>query len=429
MKKYFLFFLVFTSIGMASEDFPHNNPKCSGKLKLQSIVECVLEHSPIYKKSKLELKAIQGKKIAAGYLFPSNPVLSVSHAYRRQTAADQTLLNPVLQSSINGELMLTQEIYIGGQRRGMLDVVDAEFAAQVRRVTVMERELISQALKSSLLFKDSIEKYKLILDLYSLSQDLYKITKGRADKGLVASIDADIAKSESIKIYRLLQIAEREKQINKANLTIMMGVKYNSPLAIQDALPKLSIDTKDADSLIELGLQIRGEVIGAEYDIIAAEKRIQLLRKERIPNLSFSGYVQRDGFNENVIGAKLAMPLKFFRDNSGEILEGIAKKEQKLADQIESKHNVMFEVIQATTNYNSLKIELENYSPELMGRINEDLHSIRKAILSGQMNIRDALLTQQSLISLKLSYIQSKLEYYLSIVEVLRASGLPFPIG
>ena len=81
------------------------------------------------------------------------------------------------------------------------------------------------------------------------------------------------------------------------------------------------------------------------------------------------------------------------------------------------------------TNYNSLKIELENYSPELMGRINEDLHSIRKAILSGQMNIRDALLTQQSLISLKLSYIQSKLEYYLSIVEVLRASGLPFPIG
>ena len=54
-------------------------------------------------------------------------------------------------------------------------------------------------------------------------------------------------------------------------------------------------------------------------EVRTAQKRIELLKREAIPNLTVSAYLQRDGFNENVVGARASVPLRVWRDNSGEV--------------------------------------------------------------------------------------------------------------
>ena len=90
-----------------------------------------------------------------------------------------------------------------------------------------------------------------------------------------------------------------------------------------------------------------------------------------------------------------------------------------------NQHTIKFEVIRAVSNFNSLREETKNYPQELMKRVDEDLLSIKKALSTGQMNIRDALVAQNSLVTLKLSYIQSQSDYDLSKIELLRSVGFP----
>ena len=106
-------------------------------------------------------------------------------------------------------------------------------------------------------------------------------------------------------------------------------------------------------------------------------------------------------------------------------MESEARKEQALTDLEVNQHTIKFEVIRAVANYNSLKEEYKNYPLELMRKVDENLLSLKKALSTGQINIRDALVAQNSLVGLKLSYIQTKSDYDLAKIELLRSIGFP----
>jgi outer membrane protein TolC len=289
----------------------------------------------------------------------------------------------------------------------------------------MERDTTAQALSAAVFYKNSLEEYKITEFLYQNSQDMAKVVQGRAEKGLAAGIDADIANAEVSKISRLLNSAIRKRDGAKGNLTVMMGVNYDLSLSIIDSIPDIQLNTKNTQELISTALKQRTEVDAGVIDVRTAQKRIELLKRESIPNLTVSAYLQRDGFNENVMGARASIPLRVWRDNSGEIVESEARKEQAMTNLEVNQHTIKYEVIRAVTNFNSLREETKNYPQELMQKVDDDLLSIKKALGTGQMNIRDALVAQNSLVSLKLSYIQSQSDYDLAKIELIRSVGFP----
>ena len=118
MKSFYIIIITLFTIGIYAIDTDSHdgNIHCAGNTKLLTIVECVLNHSPEFKKSRIELIAIKGKKIVAAYLFPSNPTVSVVNAYRRQAQPEVSSFNLVAERGFNGELQASQEIYLGGQR-------------------------------------------------------------------------------------------------------------------------------------------------------------------------------------------------------------------------------------------------------------------------------------------------------------------------
>ncbi len=425
--KFYLFLLFIPIAGIIPENSNHDEPHlhCVGNVSLKQIVECVLDHSPEYKSSRMELNVIKGKKIAAGYLFPSNPQISYMQSHRKQTNNTE-LFSGGLQSSVNGEILLSQEIFIGGQRKGRLDVADSEFAAQVRRVTVMERETIFHALVATLLYSSLLKEVRLAEELSELAKEIFTVAKARSEKGLSAPIDADIAEAESIRMNKLLLIAKRKLDLAKGNLTVMMGIPFYSDLNLIGEPRDPSFQNSDIAILTEDALKVRAEIQASDADIVAQESKISLLKKERIPNLTISGFIQRDGFSENVIGGRLSVPLKIFRDNSGELIEEVSKKEQLKNRAEVSRHTIRYEVIRAVSNYHSFKKEYQSYSNALLEKIDTDLNSIKKALQNGRINVREALLSQQSLVGVKISFVQSKTDFAIATAEVIRACGIPF---
>ncbi|MBK8397809.1 MAG: TolC family protein [Leptospiraceae bacterium] len=419
-------FILFTNVIYPEKTDSHaDNSHCAGNTKLLTIVECVLDHSPEFKKTRLELIAIKGKKIAASYLFPSNPTISVVNAYRKQSQSDVTIFNPVPQTAFNGELQASQEFYLGGQRGKRMEVAESEFSAQIKRVSIMERNTTAEALSAAVFYRNSLEEFKITEFLYQNSLDMAKVVQARAEKGLAAEIDADIANAEVSKTSRLLNSSIRKRDGAKGNLTVMMGVNFNLPLSIIDTIPDIKLNTTNTEELVATALKQRTEIEEGTLNIRIAQKRIELLKREAIPNLTVSAYVQRDGFNENVVGGRASIPLRVWRDNSGEILESQAKKDQSITNLEVNQHTIHFEVIKAVTNYNSLRAEFNNYPQELLKKVDANLLSLKKALSAGQINIRDALVAQNSLVGLKLSYIQSQSDYDLSKIELIRSIGFP----
>lgn len=418
----FIFLFIFITPLFSDED-GNAHARCTGKVQLRTIVECVLDHSPEYRIAKYEFQALRGQKIAAGYKFPSNPNLTFSSSHRTYKGSG-TIIDESKQD-INGELAISQEIYASSKRQTKLEIANSELSSQLKNLLVIERQTTAEALSAALVYKTSLEEYTLTKDIYSLTNDIYKAVSARAEKGLIPPIDADIAKAELIQTNHLLQASKRKLNQSKATLTVMMGVDFLSDLSIVDHLKEPEFNSKKIPEAIVLAQKNRQELFAEEYKIKSARAKMRAAQLEKIPNPTLSAFVMRDGFKENVIGGRVTLPLLIWRDNSGEIVESKARIEQSIANKEVRNHTIKYEVISAMSTYQTLKEEYAQYSTDFLKRVDEDLNMLKQAIELGQISIKDALLSQRSLISLKLSYIQTKIDYELSILELMRAVGIP----
>ena len=102
----YLFLLSFFPQKIFSEEDSHFMENCIGDIKILQVVECVLDHSPEYKVARFEIGAMEGKKKVAGYLFPSNPFISVTQAGRKGSGGD--LFSSEKGVFYNGEVMVSQ---------------------------------------------------------------------------------------------------------------------------------------------------------------------------------------------------------------------------------------------------------------------------------------------------------------------------------
>ena len=154
-------------------------------------------------------------------------------------------------------------------------------------------------------------------------------------------------------------MALRDYEAQKINLTVMMGVSNREDISILDQVSPPILDNKDQSELIDYAFTHRPEVGVNESMIKMRAKQLDLLHKEKISNPTISAFSQRDGFMENVIGAKVSIPLRVWRNQSGEIQEGQYRLKQAESISEVNRHTIRSEVLQAVSSYKSLEKELE----------------------------------------------------------------------
>ncbi|TGK15551.1 TolC family protein [Leptospira fluminis] len=402
-------------------------PSCSGPLDLKRITVCVLEASPEYRTEQLKLKEISGKKQVASYLFPSNPVASAYVAHRKGTVSEGGPLGtgpaPI---AMNHQILVTQEIYMGGKREKAREVAEEEYKVQAGRLEAVRRNTLSRTISGVLKFAGFKREYEGTLQLYELAKELKELSHARAQEGVAPAMDVDVARAEELRLWKILKQAERKLESAKGELLIQLNRQPDSSLELEVSGVSLKELPKDVVTLVKIALANRPEIGMTENEIVLAARKLEQIKLQRVPNVTLGGFVQNDGFNEKVVGAQVSLPLTLWRTYEGEIRSAASVKEQAFENARLQERNIRLEIVNAVSGYLALHTEMEQYDPTYLRDLDKDLLLLKEALRTGRIKVVDALNSQRILTGAKLNFILSRTEYSLAQVELVRAIGLSF---
>lgn len=407
------------------------NP-CGPVLSSIEVIRCALAQSPEVRAEEQALAALRGRRSAAGTLLPSYPTLAVSLAQRTQRGANAATAREQVRT-LNWYVTLSQEIEVAGQRGVRLDVADAAVAAQVRRVAVAQQEVIAAALTAYYSLWSAQREQQLAVELSEVAGGLSNVASARAAQALLAPVESRVAQAEATRLTLLGVEARQRAATGQAVLATLLGLSATAPpsIDVQAVEPDprvLPAPTDDLPALIARSLTLRGELAAAEMERTMLLQQVRLLRRTRVPNVTLSAFAQSDGFDELVLGGGLAMgvplPAPLGPSRRGEISEAQARVVQSEAELDRVRRRVQQEVWQAAAAHHAQLEALALLTPAVVAQARMDLRALAQAVGARQLPLREALLSQRTLIELLQAHLNAQRGLLLSRVELLRATGL-----
>ncbi|EOQ89434.1 outer membrane efflux protein [Leptospira yanagawae serovar Saopaulo str. Sao Paulo = ATCC 700523] len=414
------FFFVFSTNGNSND----SNVQCQNSNSIFDLSLCIVQRHPDYRLEEIKLREISGRKKIASYYFPSNPTFS-GYLANRNGETSSPILGSSSSSSNNFQVMVNQEIFTNGKREIAIQIADEEFKSQVFRLESIKRILEFEALKKLTRYRYLHLEKENSNNSLQLVKELKKISKARINEGLSPGIDESLSESEEIRIFKLWNQTHRLFENAKSELEVLLGytIELNEESTIHWKIP--TDLPKEKSELVKIAYQYRPEIFLTEKEIELALLRHNEVRKQKIPNVSLGAFAQNDGFNERVVGGMLTVPLVIWRDYEGESMISASKIETSKELKESVSRNVKQEVLFALTNYLTLSEEIQLYDENKMKRAEFDLKNLQEAIQFGKIKIIDAINHQRILLQTKLNYLNTKSEYEISQIELIRVLGLP----
>ncbi|TGL38975.1 TolC family protein [Leptospira perdikensis] len=407
---------------------PESNDSFGGSCQkynsIQELSHCIVSRHPEYRIEEIKLKEISGRKKVASYYFPSNPVFNGYMAARKgDTSSPSFLSGP--NAANNFQVMVNQEIFTNGKREIAIQIADEEFKAQVFRLESVRRILEFDVLKKLTRYRYLHLEEENSFNSLNLVKELKKVSKARVNEGLSPGIDESLSESEEIRIFKIWNQIHRLSENAKSELEVLLGFPIEKEtVKIQHwILPKDL--PKEKSDLIQMAMQMRPELSLSEKEIELSLLRQNEVRRQKIPNVTLGGFAQNDGFNERVVGGLVTFPMTVWRDYEGETIIASSQIDNSKELKESVSRNIKQEVLFALTNYLTLSDEIQLYDTQKMDRAELDLKNLQEAIRFGKIKIIDAINHQRILLQTKLNYLNTKTEFELSQIELVRVLGLP----
>ncbi|MBM9548671.1 TolC family protein [Leptospira sp. 201903074] len=397
---------------------------CQKYSSLLELSHCIVLKQPDYRIEEIKLREISGRKKIASYYFPSNPVFNSYAATRKGETSSPAFLSGTTGAN-NFQVMVNQEIFTNGKREIAVQIADEEFKAQVIRLESVRRILEFNVLKKITRFRYLHMEEENSLNSLNLVKELKKVSKARVNEGLSPGIDESLSESEEIRIFKIWNQTHRLSENAKSELEVLLGLplEMDTTQIQQWFLPK-DLPKEKAD-LIQMAMQMRPELSLSEKEIELSVLRQNEVRRQKIPNVTLGAFAQNDGFNERVVGGMVSFPMTVWRDYEGETIIASSKIDSSKELKESVFRNIKQEVLFALTNYLTLSEEINLYDATKMERAESDLKNLQEAIRFGKIRIIDAINHQRILLQTKLNYLNTKSEFELSQIELVRVLGLP----
>ena len=172
----------------------------------------------------------------------------------------------------------------------------------------------------------------------------------------------------------------------------------------------------------------RPEVLALREAQGALDRRVELVRRSRVPNPTVSLYAQSDGFDERVLGLGLSFPLPLpspvGRVLSGEIAEGVALADEAGAEAEHVQQGLQAELAVALADYEASAKISGLYTPARAQRAATRLESLGLQVKAARLPVREALIAQQALVEQLQSEIDAREALCVASVRLARAAGL-----
>jgi cobalt-zinc-cadmium efflux system outer membrane protein len=397
---------------------------CSSRVNRTNLVPCAMAASLAVRVERHEMDAAEGRRGAVSPLLPSNPVLNAAVARRSIPGG------PVVS---NWDVSLSQEFEIAGQRGLRVDAARAEVHAQEKRIVLVQRDVAAAAWIAFFDVLAAAEEQRLAAGLAATSQAVAIAARARAEKGLIAPVDSDVADATWLRWSQAKLAADRRAFAARASLATLLGT--NPALAtvvVEGELVPLSGVETAARMMVTSAPGRNPEVQALDAERRSMELRADAFRRSRIPNPALSVFVQNDGFNERVLGLGLALPIPvpgLGRTFNGEIVESEALGRRAAVQRELVAREVQREAAVALQAYETRKAEIAILPPEKIARAEQSLRAFAQEIEAGRLTVRDAVVAQQALIELLSAGVAARRALCIASVDLAKALGVSLEGG
>jgi cobalt-zinc-cadmium efflux system outer membrane protein len=171
-----------------------------------------------------------------------------------------------------------------------------------------------------------------------------------------------------------------------------------------------------------LALCHRPDSKASAFEIEKAQSALELLKKEAFPNITLSGFYDKDE-RRNVAGLGISVPLPLFDRKQAEKKEAFAKAEGAKIKAAGLKKTIEREVDQVFNDITSAIEELSLFKREILVRAAENLKLLNLAFKEGKIGFFEVRIAQKDTIEAQFAYIEAQTRTQLALNAIEKTTG------
>jgi cobalt-zinc-cadmium efflux system outer membrane protein len=374
-------------------------------------VRCALVAAPVTEIDAAVVAAARARAEHARSVLPDNPQLELMLASRRPPDGGATVLN------VYGTVR--QPLEIAGQRGARRKVAAADIEASQADAGAHRRRVAADA---AIAYFDAVaatRRMELVEHVVEVAASLETLARAREGAGVASGLQSDLAHAARIEATARAVHARAARDAAQAELAVMLGRRPASVSVTGELAPIAEAPSEDIDA--------RPELRAGRARIEQHGHTRSLLRRQRMPNPSLAFNVQRDGFNELVLGGGISLglplPAPFGRTPKAAIAENDADTRRARAELERTARAITREQALAQAHLQGRRDALAIYDDASLARARTTLDSLAEAIRGGTVDLRDAMLAQRTLLDLLEGRIAAEHGLAIASVEHAHASG------
>ena len=388
------------------------------RLNLEQAIQIALERNLELRSKREELGVAEGRVIRANLLLQRNPQLDGDLSNRRLNKPDEGFNRNVPQ----GEIALSQEFEIGGQPAHRREAARTNLEKVTFEIGDFERTLRFRVAAVFLRLLNSEAKIKQAEQIVDLRGRLDEASRLRLEAGDISESQRMLSEFELNRTRSDLISLQREREEFLSRLRTDVGLEPDAQIEITGDL-KRPPEPISAAELVKAALDRRPDLAALERETKVTEAEEGLIRAERIPNLTFGAFYQRDD-RDNVMGGRVSIPLPVFDRKQAELRGALARRSAASINYLNLRQSIEKAVRAAYARFRLSERELSFYPEASMKRFDEALELYLKAYQERQIDLTEALLFQNQVIEARQKFIDALTNYNLSLAELRFHAGI-----
>lgn len=339
--------------------------------------------------------------------------------------------NPVFSFSASRDaphegFMFDQPLEIGPKRarrievaRGEAGLTDLEIAALSRRVRHTVRSAFYQAE-----FAQAVSSQKS--ELLTLARRLREIAQSRFEAGDVAQLEVIQADLEAARAEAEVQLARQEEGVAMSRLNALLNEPANARWELASALDALPV-AQPVAQLEERAVQSNPDLQQKKQETLIEERRLSLLRAERIPDLSVGVGSDLNNPPDYQAGLRgqFSMNLPVFTRNQGEIAQSLASQKFLELDWAAAKRTIEAEVNAASLEFGARTTQAGIFRDSLLPAAHRLAQMAEESYKTGKANILTVIDAQRNASQVEQEYLDSLVAAQSAFAALEETVGTP----